>query len=155
LIRVFRTDRRRKMEEKSISGNNVEHELTDSLAMSELDIPEETSSAHKEIIAELSTTFFGMVMQNAPESNISKKLTEEHISQYLKDSGDNMRLTHKSRFQTKIIVIISMVLILGFFTGIMVIFKDTPDIVEKIMFTAGGAIVGAIGGFGFGKSKKD
>lgn len=34
-------------------------------------------------------------------------------------------------------------------------FRDKPDVIEKIIFTAGGAFIGFLGGFGYGKSKKN
>ena len=40
------------------------------------------------------------------------------------------------------------------FAVIIFVFKDNPDVVEKILFTTGGAIVGAVGGFGYGKARK-
>lgn len=94
-------------------------------------------------------------MQNSSESTVSKKINEEHISTYLKDSGENMRLSHKSQTQNRIFAFLIAVLLVAFFCFIILVFKNNPDVVEKIIFTAGGAIVGGLGGFGFGKSKSE
>lgn len=42
-----------------------------------------------------------------------------------------------------------------FIIVIIIFLKDTPDVMEKIIYTAGGLIAGALGGYGFGKTKKD
>ena len=89
--------------------------------------------------------------QNSPESAVSKKINEEHISTFLKDSGDNMRLTHKGQTQNRILTFAIAFLLVFFFCFIIWVFKNYPDVVEKLIFTAGGVIVGGLGGFGFGK----
>ena len=92
-------------------------------------------------------------MQNAPESAISKKLTEEHISTYLKVSGEDMRLSHKGETQNRILLFAIILIMAVLFCFVVLIFRDSPDVLEKILFTSGGVIIGAIGGFGFGKSR--
>ena len=37
----------------------------------------------------------------------------------------------------------------------IVLLKDNPDVMEKIIYTVGGVIVGAFGGYGFGKNRND
>lgn len=46
-------------------------------------------------------------------------------------------------------------LALVFFTAIIVLLKDNPDVLEKIIYSVGGVIVGAFGGYGFGRQKRD
>jgi hypothetical protein len=41
---------------------------------------------------------------------------------------------------------------LGF---VIVQLKNTPDVMEKIIFAIGGVTTGALGGYGFGRSKKN
>lgn len=49
-----------------------------------------------------------------------------------------------------------MVLLFMIFIVILVnLLIDKPDILEKVLYTMGGLIVGAFGGYGFGKTKKD
>ncbi len=38
---------------------------------------------------------------------------------------------------------------------LIILLKDNPDIMEKIIYTVGGVVIGAFGGYGFGKNKGD
>lgn len=44
---------------------------------------------------------------------------------------------------------------MAFIVVIILLLKDIPDIMEKIIYTIGGLAAGAIGGYGFGKFKND
>jgi len=92
-------------------------------------------------------------MQNDPETAISKKITEEHITKYLNDSGDNMRLSYKDRNHSRIFNIVIILFVLLFISFIIIVFRNKPEIVEKIIYAAGGFFAGGIGGFGYAKSK--
>lgn len=46
-------------------------------------------------------------------------------------------------------------LFMVFIVVLIVLLKDKPEILEKVLYSMGGLIVGAFGGYGFGKSKKD
>ena len=95
-----------------------------------------------------------MSMESSPESSVSKKMTSEHITQFMKDSGDNMRLTHKADSRKQWMIFGSVFLLLVFFVFVIIEFKANPDFIEKLLYSVGGLIAGALGGFGYGKSKK-
>ena len=42
-----------------------------------------------------------------------------------------------------------------FIVVLVFLLSDKPDVLEKVLYTLGGLIVGAFGGYGFGKTKKD
>lgn len=90
-----------------------------------------------------------------PESAVSKKMTPEHISAYLKDAGDDMRLSHKERSLVRWFIFIIGLFVFALVGLIILTFKDRPDLIEKIIFAVGGCAAGFIGGFGFGRSRKD
>ena len=113
------------------------------------DIPKEQIAIIEESLTMMS------VIQNSSDSLMAKKITDKHIEKYLEDSGENMRLSYKDNTQHRIFlvaIIIVMTILIGF---IIYTFKDSPDVIEKIILAAGGLISGGIGGYGLGKSKRD
>jgi hypothetical protein len=86
---------------------------------------------------------------------MSDKINEEHISTFLRDSGENMRLQHKGQTQNRVLLFLVVLIVAALVGFICCNFKSAPEIVEKIILAAGGFIGGALGGFGYGKFKKD
>ena len=113
------------------------------------DIPKEQISIIEESLTMMS------FMQNSSDSLIAKKITDKHIEKYLEDSGENMRLSYEDSKQSRyfIIIIISIMTVLVAF--IVYTFRNSPEVIEKIILAAGGFITGGFGGYGFGKSKRD
>lgn len=107
-------------------------------------------SDRKQIETVLQSTV-GMIEHTSPETELFKKVTPEHITHYLDDSRDNMHLGYKDRTQNRVfkgfLVVVGMVA----FIVIIVLLKDKPDILEKVLYAAGGLVAGAFGGYGFGK----
>ena len=138
-----------------MSDENVKNQVfsNSELVPNEIDevldkVPEEQRS----LIREQLSIFMS---QQEPESAISRKMTPEHISTYIKDSGEDMRLRHGGKKQTRrciFIIAVLTIILLGF---IVYNFTDKPDVIEKIFFAVGGLIAGLIGGFGIGKSRAD
>lgn len=94
-------------------------------------------------------------MEASPENSISDKINEGHISKYLESAEKNMENTFKDKNRHRIFLF--GVFALSLFAVIIIsnIFKENPDMVEKILYGAGGLVAGALGGFGYGRSKKD
>jgi hypothetical protein len=42
-----------------------------------------------------------------------------------------------------------------FFILLVILLKDIPDVMEKIIYIVGGVVIGAFGGYGFGKNRND
>lgn len=95
------------------------------------------------------------VIQNSPENAISEKITQEHITQYLESSHKNMELSYKDKNKNRIFIVVILILVIIMIFGIMIIFKNNPNMVEKILYTAGGFVAGIIGGFGLGRSRSE
>lgn len=102
---------------------------------------------------------FGMmgITQMSQENEIAKKITPEHITEYLGGAREQMRNSYKERHERKIFTTVLVALSLVFFVAIIVLLRDNPDVLEKIIYTVGGVVIGAFGGYGFGsrKSKGD
>ncbi len=91
----------------------------------------------------------------SPETDVMKKLTPEHISKYLDGAELEMKNSYSEKFHKKVFSVLSMTIIMIFLIVIIVLLKDNPDIMEKVIYAVGGVIAGAFGGYGFGKNKND
>lgn len=60
---------------------------------------------------------------------------------------------YKERHEDKIYKVIIMVCIMIFLIVLIILLKDNPEIMEKIIYAAGGLIAGGVGGFGYGYKK--
>lgn len=90
-----------------------------------------------------------------PENTVSKKITENHISEFLDGSKQQMMEQYKEEHENKIFKGIVLTLVLVFIIAIIVLLRNTPEVMEKVLYTLGGLLSGALGGYGYGKSKRD
>ena len=42
-----------------------------------------------------------------------------------------------------------------FVIALVILLKDNPDVLEKVIYAGGGLIAGAFGGYGYGKNKRE
>jgi len=93
-------------------------------------------------------------MTGPAESSISKKITEEHISKWLDINNEGMHLAdkEKSRNHWRTIVIVLVLAVLA--AIVLFLYRDQPDMVEKILYAVGGLTAGLFGGYGYGKTKR-
>lgn len=66
-----------------------------------------------------------------------------------------MEYQFKESRDNKIFIGIVVFLFMVFIVVLVFLLCDKPDVLEKVLYTLGGLIVGAFGGYGFGKTKKD
>lgn len=99
----------------------------------------------------------GMSMQMgrviSPEMEIMKKMTPEHVTEFLETQKQAMQNEFKESKDTKIFLVVVLILFLAFIIALVVLLKDKPDILEKVLYTLGGLIAGIFGGYGFGKTR--
>ena len=114
-------------------------------------VPEE----HKKTIQKLIISSIQMRGMISSENEVAKKITEEHITQYLEGTKLEMENSYEEKKHKKILVFLTIFLTMAFIVVIILLLKDIPDIMEKIIYTIGGLAAGAIGGYGFGKLKND
>lgn len=108
---------------------------------------------HRREIKELMVSSVQMGGMISSENTISKKITEAHISQYLEDSKIAMERHFEEKKHNKIFLGIITAMVMIFLIVLIVLLKDIPDVMEKIIYAAGGVVVGALGGYGFGKGR--
>lgn len=149
---------------ESTHDENVNKELPSSIVSSD-DEPKEMGSIIKEIenlptdakqlVEKMVVREFGMmgVSHISQENEVAKKINEAHITNYLDGAREQMQNDYKERHEKKIYTIVLVLLALAFFITIIVLLKDNPDILEKIIYSVAGLIAGAFGGYGFGKHK--
>lgn len=92
---------------------------------------------------------------SSPETAVMKKNTEEHISKYLDGAELEMKNSYAEKFQKKVFTFLTMLIAMIFFIVIIVLLKDKPDIMEKVLYAVGGVIAGAFGGYGLGKKQSN
>lgn len=91
----------------------------------------------------------------SPEVAVMKKITEEHISKYLDGAELDMKNSYAEKFHNKVFIFLTMIIAMVFFIVIIILLKDKPDVMEKILYAVGGVIAGAFGGYGLGKKQHD
>lgn len=90
----------------------------------------------------------------APEAPIMEKLTGEHLTEIIRNAESESRREHRSALENRVFILLVTVIGLVFFGFIIVQLKDKPDVMEKVLFTVGGIIAGAFGGYGIGTKKR-
>lgn len=119
------------------------------------EILEGVPEKHKKTIQKLIISSIQMRGMISSENEVAKKITEEHITQYLEGTKLEMENSYEEKKHKKILVFLTIFLTMAFIVVIILLLKDIPDIMEKIIYTIGGLAAGAIGGYGFGKFKND
>lgn len=107
------------------------------------------------MIMKTSMSMLNMSASNHLENPIVKKITEEHISSFLDASKQNMELEYKDKKQNKVFVGSIILAVMIFIIVLIILLKDSPELMEKIICIFVGLITGVIGGYGFGKNKGD
>ena len=92
-------------------------------------------------------------VSGSPESTISKKITEEHISKYFEDSGSAMHESYKEMHEDKIFKGFVVLVACAMFIAIIILLKEQPDVMEKIIYALVGLLAGSVGGYGAGYKK--
>lgn len=84
---------------------------------------------------------------------LMKKMTPEHVSEFLDTQKKEMENHYKENRENKIFLFAILLITLVFIVLLIQMLKDKPDIMEKVLFTLGGLITGLFGGYGIGKAK--
>jgi len=119
------------------------------------DLPEEKRIALTREIMTFQMTAMQITRESEENASAFQNFTPEHITQYLTSSDTNMVLSHKSDTQNRWFKLAVIGMTVGLFGFTIFVLKEKPEYLEKILIGAGGVIAGALGGFGYGKTKKD
>lgn len=101
----------------------------------------------------------GMSMQMggviSPQMELMKKMTPEHVSDFLDTQKKAMENQFKESRENKVFLFAVLLVTLVFVILLIFLLKDKPEVMEKVLFTLGGLITGLFGGYGIGKAKND
>ena len=90
-----------------------------------------------------------------PEMELMKKINDEHITTYLESAKEEMEMSYKERGQNKFFIAGVLLSTMIFIVVIILILKDVPDVMEKVLYALIGLVTGILGGYGIGKNKSD
>ena len=142
-----------KVKEMQLSEGLDSDKLEESEIEEVLDnIPEEHRKTFERLMISSSIQ---MRSVSSPETVVMKKLTTEHITKYLDGAREEMQNSYTEKLHKKRFTFVSMVFAMIFFLIIILLLRETPDVMEKIIYAVGGVVVGAFGGYGIGKRKND
>ena len=130
------------MEEKQ--SEPTEEELLEVLE----DVPEKS----KKIIEQMMISSIQM-RSESPETITAHNITPEHITKFIDGANKEVEYSYKDKRQTRWFVFAVIIAALAFTLVIVNMLRDTPEIMEKVLYTMGGFIAGLAGGYGFGKTK--
>ncbi len=140
----------------SVLTNNTHNEIKPDINEEKLEeILEEIPEKHRKTIERTMIASSVMMGGFSSENAIMKKLSEDHITEYLKGSREEMQNTFAEKKQNKIFVFFTLLLSLTFFCIIIVLLKENPDVMEKIIYAIIGLVAGAFGGYGVGRNKNE
>ena len=144
-------------EENSNETQSLDNVDKDNLEEAELeDVLESVRPEYRKVIERMMiSSSIQMRSISSPETVVMKKLTPDHISKYLDGSELEMKNSYAEKFHRKIFTFLTMIVAMAFFIFLVILLKDNPDVMEKIIYTVGGVVIGAFGGYGFGKNRND
>ena len=90
-----------------------------------------------------------------PESPFAKHVTGEHITQQQENEAKAMDYENKDRARNHRLVIIIVVALVALAVLVLVLFRDDAQTIREILVPVLTGLVGAIGGYGYGKSKRE
>ena len=101
----------------------------------------------------------GMSMQMggiiSPQLELMKKMTSENVTEFLQGQRESANNQFKESRDHKILLAFTLVISFLFITVLVILLKENPDILEKVLYTLGGLVTGLLGGYGYGKSKRE
>lgn len=95
---------------------------------------------------------FGMI-SNTPESSISKQIRPEHITQYIETSKEAMEKEYKEKHESKMFQGFLFTVTCAVFIAVIILLKNQPEYMEKIIYALLGFGAGICGGYGIGYKK--
>ena len=118
----------------------------------DVDIIDSESKEHE--LIEMSQVM-ATLSQISSGTDFSDKITTEHITKYLDGAEKNMTLAFEEKKHSKYFILALAIIVSIVFIILIVILKDKPDVLEKLIYSVGGLFTGFAGGYGLGKKRED
>ena len=143
-------------ENTGITQTNVSDDVNDVHAS----IPEEFAEALKSVpveerrvIERIFVSQSRMLSRMSPESEVMKKVTADHISTMLGTQHDAMEKTFQADREKRIFLLITIVIVFSVLITVIVLLREQPELMEKVITIAASAGLGLAGGYGLGQRK--
>lgn len=91
----------------------------------------------------------------SPEMELMKKMTPEHVTEFLTTQKKAMENQYIENRENKIFLFLVLLIVLAFIVILIILLKDNPEMMEKVLFSLGGLVTGLFGGYGLGRYKRD
>ncbi len=106
------------------------------------------SKIERRLFSEISKNWRGKPLEtiaaiSSPETAVMKKSTPDHISKYLDGAELEMKNSYAEKFHRKVFTFLTMIVAMAFFILLVILLKDNPDVMEKIIYIVGGVVIGA------------
>lgn len=147
-----KTKKDRTPDEVGTDTNSIaetEHSAEEAAVM---DMFEGLPSQEKKLVSHEMVRMMGVMKQENP---IIKKITSEHIDKFLEGSKLELQEAYKEKHERKLFIFGSFIVALIFIFALAWLLKDKEDLLEKILYTLGGLVAGAFGGYGYGKKSSE
>lgn len=118
----------------------------------DVDIIDSESKEHE--LIEMSQVM-ATLSQISSGTDFSDKITTEHITRYSDGAEKNMTLAFEEKKHSKYFILALAIIVSIVFIILVVILKDKPDVLEKLIYSVGGLFTGFAGGYGLGKKRED
>jgi hypothetical protein len=139
----------------TLNDENTNEQFEEDIIPDEIEqILEEMPQENRKTVERFIFSSFQMKGISSPENEVMKKISSEHIDKFLTASQEDMQKSYSEKRDRKIYNIILTILGLGFVLIVIMTLKDNPDVMEKVIYTIGGLVAGAFGGYGAGRYSK-
>ena len=96
-----------------------------------------------------------IISQISPEASIANKITPEHITILLENQKHSTSEQIKYKKHRNWFSLIVIVIAIAAVFGIILLLRDTPEVMERIIISIVSLAIGAFGGYGDGTRKKN
>ncbi len=131
--------------------NSIPMDITDGIEEILDDIPEEK----RKIVEQTMIAGISMISQNSPDTAIAKKITSEHIDKFFDMQEKGMDYQYKDTKSKRIFISVLVIIVLIVLIVLVVLLKNNTDVLIQLVTPIISLVVGAFGGYGYGKSKRD
>ncbi len=143
-------DEVKKMNEKVKQEDEFE-ELPEEMKDVLESIPQEARRTVKQMVG-MSMQMGGVI---SPQLELMKKMTTENVTEFLQGQREAANNQFRESRDNKIFLAFIVVVVLIFVTVLVILLKEKPDILENVLYTLGGLVAGLLGGYGYGKTKRE
>lgn len=138
----------------SVNENSLKAEANAALPEEISQVLEGVPPAQREVIERFMISQVSMISRISPEIEVSKKITAEHITTMLNTQDKAMERTFRDNTQKRWYSIALVVLSCAVLIALVVLLKDIPETMEKIITIVLSGLLGGAGGYGLGVNKR-